>query len=197
MTAVFTKQSRYRRVQDVTVPDVRGRTVVAKDVRPLPDVPGTFRHTVDAGDRLDHLSWTYYGQPLQYWRICDANPTVLSPFALVGQEPVVTTRFPLTVDAQRPPWPALMEALTATVGVEDVTVVQEAALETQRRTVDGRNVTVTVERFSHAVVVSHNRVNTDATALAAVIDRAGFRVGPPVDAGQTGRSIVVPVATAG
>jgi nucleoid-associated protein YgaU len=32
------------------------------------------RHTVAASDRLDLLSWTYLGDPYQYWRIADANP---------------------------------------------------------------------------------------------------------------------------
>jgi hypothetical protein len=30
-------------------------------------------HRVTAGDRLDNLSARYFGDPLQYWRICDAN----------------------------------------------------------------------------------------------------------------------------
>ena len=34
------------------------------------------RHRVDASDRLDLLATRYFGDPLQYWRIVDANPTV-------------------------------------------------------------------------------------------------------------------------
>lgn len=34
------------------------------------------RHRVEAGDRLDLLASRYFGDPLQYWRIVDANPTV-------------------------------------------------------------------------------------------------------------------------
>jgi nucleoid-associated protein YgaU len=33
-------------------------------------------HVVQAGDRLDLLAWRYFGDPLQYWRIVDANPTL-------------------------------------------------------------------------------------------------------------------------
>jgi nucleoid-associated protein YgaU len=34
------------------------------------------RHRVVAGDRLDLMAFRYFGDPLQYWRIVDANPTV-------------------------------------------------------------------------------------------------------------------------
>ena len=60
---MFSKQSRYRRVPDIAVPDARGRVLAAKDIRPLPDVTGTFRHTVNSGDRLDQLAYSYYGEP--------------------------------------------------------------------------------------------------------------------------------------
>jgi hypothetical protein len=197
VSAVFSKQSRYRLVPDVTVPDAHGRLVLVKDVRPLPEVTGTYRHTVDAGDRLDRLAWTYYGQPLLFWRICDANPDFLSPLALLGQEALVTTRFPVSVAAGNPPWSTLLADLTGTVGVDDVAVVEETTLEQQRRTVGADEVTVTVERPLRTVVVTYDRVNIDAAAVAAVIGAAGLTVGPPTDGGQVGRSIVVPVAAAG
>ena len=194
---MLSKQSRYRRVPDVTVTDARGRLVSAKDIRPLPDVAGTYLHTVNAGDRLDQLASTYYGQPLQYWRICDANPVFLSPLALLGQDALVTTRFPVTAPDGDPPWSAVLAALSARTGVDGVTVVEDVTQEQQRRMVDGTDVTVTTERFTRAVVVTYNRVNVDAVALAAVIAQAGFAVGPPSDDGQVGRPIVVPAAAVG
>jgi hypothetical protein len=39
-------------------------------------------HQVKAGDRLDAIAWRYFGDPLQFWRIVDANPT-LDPDALL------------------------------------------------------------------------------------------------------------------
>ncbi len=33
-------------------------------------------HLVVAGERLDHLAQKYYGDPLKYWLICDANDAV-------------------------------------------------------------------------------------------------------------------------
>ncbi|HEU0128641.1 MAG TPA: hypothetical protein VFQ48_08570 [Pseudonocardiaceae bacterium] len=194
---MFSKLSRYRRVPDVAVPDAQGRVLAAKDIRPLPEVTGTFTHIVDAGDRLDQLAFTYYGQPLQYWHICDANPQFLSPLALLDKEPVVTTRFPLTAPAGSPPWAALLEALSAAVGVQDVTVVEDVALVSQQQAVGGQQVTVTVERFTRAVLVTYNRINIDAPAVAEVITKAGFGVGPPADGGQLGHQIIIPVAVNG
>ena len=40
---------------------------------------------MNAGDRLDQLAYKYYGQPLQWWHICDANPDFLSPLAPLGR----------------------------------------------------------------------------------------------------------------
>jgi nucleoid-associated protein YgaU len=33
-------------------------------------------HRVVVGERLDQLAQRYYGDPLKYWLICDANDTV-------------------------------------------------------------------------------------------------------------------------
>ncbi|MGH3901050.1 MAG: hypothetical protein ACRDTA_22950 [Pseudonocardiaceae bacterium] len=193
---MFGKLSRYRRVHDIAIPDAGGRVAAAKDIRPLPEVTGTFRHTVDAGDRLDQLAYRYYSQPLHYWHICDANPDFLSPLALLDDEPVATTRFPVTV-AGVPPWAALFQALAGVVGVEDVAVVEDVALEPERQVVNGQQVTVVVERPSRAVRVTYNRLNITAEALAGRIRAVGFGVGPPIDVGQLGQEIVIPPAVIG
>jgi hypothetical protein len=36
------------------------------------------QHTIQQGDRVDNLSAFYFTDPLQFWRICDAN-NVLHP----------------------------------------------------------------------------------------------------------------------
>src|SRR6059058_44650 len=110
---MFAKISRYRKVPDVVTVDGQGRMLASKDLRMLPEVTGTFRHTVEAGDRLDHLGYKYYDQPRKWWHICDANPQFLSPQALVDQDAVVTARFPLTVAGGEPPWAALFGTLRA------------------------------------------------------------------------------------
>jgi nucleoid-associated protein YgaU len=38
--------------------------------------PAVLQHVVKADDRLDLLAMRYFGDPLQYWRIVDANPTI-------------------------------------------------------------------------------------------------------------------------
>lgn len=194
---MFSKQSRYRPVPDIAVPDARGRVLAAKDIRPLPDVTGAFRHTVNSGDRLDQLAYSYYGEPLQYWHICDANPQFLSPLALLAAEPVITTRFPVAVLAGDLPWAAALSALSATLGVEEATVEEEADLVEQRQTVGGQQVTVVVRRFGRALLVAYNRLTVDAGTLSAVIAATGFTVGPPVDSGQLGQQIVIPPAATG
>ncbi|MEC4018804.1 hypothetical protein QMK28_21490 [Streptomyces sp. H27-D2] len=194
---MFSKESRYRRVDNVAVPDARGRVLASKGIRPLPEVTGTVTHTVDSGDRLDQLAFTYYGKPLDYWHICDANPQFLSPLALLNEEPVVTTRFPLTAPAAGPPWAALLGKLSGTVGVEGVTAAEDVALVPQRQTVGGQQVTVVVEVFTRAVLVTYNRNNVSAQSVSGVIAAAGFAVGPPVDQGRLGQRIVIPAAVSG
>ena len=41
-------------------------------------------HTVEAGDRLDNITARYLGDPLQFWRVCDAN-NAMNPFDLCAE----------------------------------------------------------------------------------------------------------------
>ena len=41
-------------------------------------------HTVEAGDRLDNITARYLGDPLQFWRVCDAN-NAMNPFGLTAE----------------------------------------------------------------------------------------------------------------
>ena len=86
---MFSKISRYRKLPDVVTIDVQGRRLESKSLRLLPEVTGIFLHTVESGDRLDHLAYKYYKQPRKWWRICDANPEFPSPQALLGKESIV------------------------------------------------------------------------------------------------------------
>jgi hypothetical protein len=192
MSTVVDPSSRYRRVPRVTVVDARRGVVVATDVRSLPATTGAYLHTIAAGDRLDRLAWTFYGDPLQYWRICDANPDFLSPLALLGQEAFAVTHFAVSVAAGEPPWSALLETLAATVGVQDVTVVEWLGLEGERRTVNGTDVPVTVQRADREVVVTYHPGNIDPSAIIELIEAAGFTVRSVADGGRIGRSVVVP-----
>ncbi len=82
---MFSRISRYRTFPDIVTTDAEGRTLVSKTLRPASQAPGTFRHTVEEADRLDHLAYKYYQQPRKWWRISDANPEFLSPLGFAGE----------------------------------------------------------------------------------------------------------------
>lgn len=189
---MFSRISRYRTLPDIVTTDAQGRTLISKTLRPLPKVSGTVRHTVEDVDRLDHLTFKYYQQPHKWWRLADANPEFLSPQALLGKEPIVTDRFSLEFDGVQPPWAALVQDLTAHAGVEEVAVVEEVHLAPGRRTVAGQTVTLHVEEFERAVVVTYNELNTSDRDLAAIIAASGFTVRPAERLGRVGRQIVIP-----
>jgi hypothetical protein len=189
---MFSRSSRYRTLPDIVATDAQGRTLVSKTLRPLPQVSGTFRHTVEGVDRLDHLAYKYYQQPDKWWRLADANPEALSPQALLGKEPIVTDRFGLEFDGVQPPWAALLQNLTAETGVEEAAVVEDVRLVPARRTVAGETVTLQVEEFERAVLVTYNRLNTSDRILAAIITASGFAVRPAERLGRVGRQIIIP-----
>jgi hypothetical protein len=174
--------------------DAQGRAVPAKMLRLLPQVAGTFRHTVEGVDRLDHLAFKYYQQPRKWWRISDANPEVLSPQALLGKEPIVTDRFPLTLRSTgtQPLWSKLVRDVTALVGVEAVKVVEEIRLVPQTQLVEGKTVIVYVEQFERAVLVTYNQMNISVGNLARIMADSGFVVSHPERSGQVGKQIIIP-----
>jgi hypothetical protein len=190
---VFSRISRYRSLPDVVVEDARGRTLASKALRLLPDVSGTFRHTVEEGERLDHLAFKYYRQPRKWWRVCDANPEFLSPLDLVGRGSIVTVRFTCaTPTSTQPPWSAVAAALGAEEGVESFLFVDDVRLTPEPQTIAGQQLTIHVERHEFAVVVAYNERVVAATELAALLGAAGFPPAQPVVLGQVGRLITVP-----
>jgi hypothetical protein len=195
---VTSRRSRYRSVPEVTAPDTHGRLLVAKDSRPLPEVTGTFRHRVVAGDRLDRLAAVYYGKPLLWWRICDANPAFLSPLELLGADPIVTTVVPITGDVPEPPWAGLVRRLTELAGVSSVRVVDDVELVVQGRAVGGGTPTDVEQRPVRSVEVTHNRVEVTTVTILdtveAALGPAGLRTGKAVELGQIGQEIVIPPA---
>ena len=54
---MFSKLSRYRKLADVVTTDAKGRHLKSKSLRLLPEVSGTFLHTLQDVDRLDHLAY--------------------------------------------------------------------------------------------------------------------------------------------
>lgn len=194
---MFTRISRYWTVPDIAVADTHGRVLPAKDIRLLPEVTGTFHHLVSQGDRLDQLAYTYYSQPLNWWHICDANPGILSPLALLDQEAVITTRVPLTDSESSPQWANLLQEVLGLGGVERVEIVDDVQLVPQAQQVGAKQVMVIVEVPARAVVVTYNRLLTSPAAIADAISQAGLTPGPGADTGQLGQQITIPPAVTG
>jgi hypothetical protein len=75
-TQAYPPNSRYYGVATTTATTADGR-VVACLVRRVVPQPAAFATlqlvTVRDGDRIDRLAAQYLGDPLLYWRLCDAN----------------------------------------------------------------------------------------------------------------------------
>lgn len=194
---MFSRASRYYKLPDIVTTDARGRTLVSKTLRLLPPVSGAFRHTLEDTDRLDHLAYKYYRQPRKWWQISDANPEFLSPQALLGKGPVVTERLPLTFPGARPPWSTLVRELAGRVGVEDVHILEETRLVPKTQVLDGQTLTVHVEQFERAVVVTYNQLNLSPADLTSAVKAAGFVAGQAERVGRVGKQIIIPRDTAG
>lgn len=85
---MFEPTSRYFAVETVTRTvldrDGRERVIAYKRRRMITsdeDQPTLAEHTVSEGDRLDTITARYFGDPTQFWRLCDAN-IVLHPTEL-------------------------------------------------------------------------------------------------------------------
>src|SRR5580765_715677 len=81
---MFDPTSRYYTIETVkmTVTDRDGqaRVIAYKRRRFIPSLEGTVtivEHFVAEGDRLDNITARYLGDPIQFWRVCDANLVLL------------------------------------------------------------------------------------------------------------------------
>ena len=58
----------------LTLPDGRMVTYLTRRLVPPPERFALLKqHTVVQNDRLDNLAARYFNDPVQYWRLCDAN----------------------------------------------------------------------------------------------------------------------------
>jgi len=185
------KLSRYRDVAEVVVPDATGREFASKAFRPLPETAGTFRHTLDSGDRLDQLAYKYYGQPLHWWTICDANGEFLSPLALLGREPLICTRFNVEADAGTD-WTATLGTLEKLFGVTRVSFSEQIELVPTQVSSGGASHTIFAQRVERAVLVTYNRLSTTLDALATHLDDGGLRVVESAELEPLGRDVIIP-----
>jgi hypothetical protein len=81
---LFPPTSRYHNIETATLKTADGKAVVYLKRRFVP-APDRFtlmqEHIVVEGDRLDNITAQYLTDPLQFWRICDAN-TAMNPAEL-------------------------------------------------------------------------------------------------------------------
>jgi hypothetical protein len=78
-SSAFAPTSRYHGVATAQMTESDGRVVtyVTRRVVPQPDGFATLQLvTVHEGDRLDLLAAQYIGDPLAFWRLCDANGAI-------------------------------------------------------------------------------------------------------------------------
>ncbi len=84
---LFPPTSRYHNIETATHILEDGRKVVYLKRRLVP-APDRFsllqEHVVSQGERLDNLTALYYNDPLQFWRICDAN-NAMEPTELTAE----------------------------------------------------------------------------------------------------------------
>jgi hypothetical protein len=199
---MFSKISRYKKLTGIVTTDSRGRSLESKRIRLLPEVSGTFLHTVEENDRPDHLAYKYYKQPLKWWRICDANPEFMSPLALLGRETIVTTRFPVTFNSNdttdQPPWYEIIKRLSLIPGVQDVSIEENSLLVKKTDKCEGQQVVVNTEQFKRVLIVTHNHLNVTAADLKNAIEKEDehgnkkFIVGEPTNIGRIGKKIIIP-----
>lgn len=86
---MFIKGSRYRNLPESSPLNARGERLRGKELRFISRLPGQFLHTVSDSDRLDLLSFKYYGDTSRWWQIADANPEFAFPIDLLDRGPLV------------------------------------------------------------------------------------------------------------
>jgi nucleoid-associated protein YgaU len=72
----FSSTSRYYNIATATMINGTGESIVFVKRRFVPPPDKFFvlqEHTVKEGDRLDNITYQYYGDPERFWQLCDAN----------------------------------------------------------------------------------------------------------------------------
>lgn len=75
-TNVFPPSSRYSGSETATIKGADGKVIIylLRRFIPAPERFETLQeHVVTQNERLDHIAAHYVGDPLFFWRICDAN----------------------------------------------------------------------------------------------------------------------------
>lgn len=83
---MFDSNSRYFTLETIFI-TVNGREVAYVSRRFLPQAPTdspVAEHTVSQGERPDHITARYLGDPELFWQLCDAN-NVMHPDELTSE----------------------------------------------------------------------------------------------------------------
>jgi len=186
---MFSKISRYNKLNDLVVSDYKGKERVSKGVRIIGDVEGVALHTVEDGERLDHLGYKYYRQSRHWWRICDANSDYHSPVEMLGQTTLQQCVFSITGDdyTYPYPWPALIKLLVGIHGVGKVLPVERAEMEViSDEPKCGR------EKFQREVNVYYNEHLVMHWDIAEIMRDNGYNIDAPRLVTQVGKQIAIP-----
>lgn len=117
---MFSRRSRYFKLNDTAFPDRYGIKRHCKAVRRIKNINGQFFHALDKNDRLDHLAYKYYRQSLYWWCICDANLEYKSPLELLDKMPIIRIQLTLSISDVSPPLADLYSVLKQLIGVEKI-----------------------------------------------------------------------------
>ena len=85
--SLFPPTSRYYLVDTATLTSPQGKTIVYLKRRFIPSADNFSlleKYTVKQGDRLDNIAANILGDPLAFWRICDAN-NAMDPLEILAQ----------------------------------------------------------------------------------------------------------------
>lgn len=193
---MYSKFSRYRALPEVVAVDANGRRLRSTRLRLPPVADGVMEHTVEEVDRLDYLAHRYYRQPRHWWHICDANPQVRAPQALLGREPWEVAVVPVTWEGERtvrredkrPRWSSMARAIAEIPGVRDVQLGSEDAPTPDLTWVDGDAVAAlsdaalleTLQNVEDALRTPETPAPVAPEAFAAQLGSAIASVGPAV-----------------
>jgi len=191
---MFYKNSRYRKQPFAVTIDAKGRRFKSVTLRATPETEGTFLHTIEEGDRLDHLAYKYYKAPRKWWRIVDGNTEFFSPLDLLGASVLKCVRISLGHDdeAGEPLWSVLAGKLSALVGIASYQFEEKVLLNEYTVNVAGEEIPVADQSYARAVIIDYNSLTITEQELTAAINSSGFIAGKPENRGRIGRKIIIP-----
>ncbi|MBU0965296.1 MAG: hypothetical protein KKA54_02835 [Proteobacteria bacterium] len=191
---MFFKNSRYRQQPFAVTIDAKGRRFKSLTLRAAPETDGTFLHTIEQGDRLDHLAYKYYKAPRKWWRIVDGNTEFFSPLDLLGAGVTKCVSISLGHDDEsgEPPWSVLAGKFSALIGIVSYQFEEKVLLREYTLTVAGEEIPVADQSYLRAVIIDYNSLTITIDALTTAINASGFVAGTPENRGRIGRQIIIP-----